>query len=155
MSLFASTLGASTSGASTSGNSTLGTLGRSFVLPYKYSHDFEAGDVIYRDIDTLIIGMFYKHYGVYIGDDEVIDYVVDERDWTGHVRKISLGEFAKGYKCNVYNYWFLRRSNNDTKNRAIEYYDGRDEDFWREYKLRSRDCGDFVDHCALKYYNFI
>ena len=53
---------------------------------------FEPGDVLYRDLKQFEVA---NHYGVYIGDDEVIDFSQEG------IQKRSFEEFASGYEVHV------------------------------------------------------
>ena len=56
------------------------------------SRDFEAGDILYRDLEQFPIA---NHYGVYIGDGMVIDFSQEG------VQEKSLSKFANGCEVHV------------------------------------------------------
>ena len=56
---------------------------------------FEAGDVIYRHLNSSGVGSIGYHYGVYITDDEVIEFSRDG------VRRTTTYKFSKDGKYKI------------------------------------------------------
>lgn len=54
----------------------------------------QAGDIIYAD------RILYKHYGVYIGNDQVVHFAAKKENETdaknAHIQKTTLAQFLKG-----------------------------------------------------------
>ncbi|MCL2007214.1 MAG: lecithin retinol acyltransferase family protein [Treponema sp.] len=59
--------------------------------------NLNPGDIIFTD------RIFYKHYGVYAGEDRVIHYSSSNGDFglDACVRETSLEQFARGGYCNI------------------------------------------------------
>ena len=111
---------------------------------------YEAGDILYRRLKG-VKGMFY-HYGVYIGKNEVIQFMSSGEDGTeGVLEKLSLDNFLDG--CNEF--WVQRRFKYEAKHKkdvcrkAFEIYqlDEEQED-WSVYNWRKNNCEHFANYCA-------
>ena len=136
--------------------------------PFENKYNFEAGDMIYRSLDTTIAGWAYSHYGVYIGRDEVIDYGTSG-DGKGIMRRVSVENFSGGKDIYVQKDFskYPRKSKSETRRNALVLCKGEERDSWKEYSVSERNCEHFANYCATgeiyatqsvyfnKYFSFI
>eukprot|EP00800_Vazella_pourtalesii_P006049 TRINITY_DN173_c0_g1_i12.p1 TRINITY_DN173_c0_g1~~TRINITY_DN173_c0_g1_i12.p1 ORF type:complete len:173 (+),score=34.06 TRINITY_DN173_c0_g1_i12:55-573(+) len=96
----------------------------------------EPGDILYRD--NKIVGLA-NHYGVYIGEEGVIDFSREG------VRLSSFGDFAGQYEIHIRRYDRMR-SKEEIVETALYYL--KDEEEWGEYNLVFNNCEHFASFCA-------
>ena len=106
--------------------------------------NLQAGDIIVAN------RFFYKHYGVYAGDGQVIHYTSGSGDFGSDacVRETSLEQFAEGKECSVLQFKESRGrtkpfSSSETLRRA------RSRLGEKSYNLVFNNCEHFVLWCKL------
>ena len=111
---------------------------------------YHPGDVLYRRLKG-VKGMFY-HYGVYIGKNEIIQFMCGESNSNeGLLEKVSVEEFLDGNT----ELWIQTKFRFETKKKkeickkAFEIYQLDEElEDWSEYNWRRNNCEHFANYCA-------
>ena len=114
---------------------------------------YQPGDILYRRLKG-VKGMFY-HYGVYIGKQEVIQFMCSEDNCNeGILEKVSIQEFLAG-SSELWvqtHFRFEAMKKKDICKKAFEIYqlDEEQED-WCEYNWRRNNCEHFANYCATNH----
>ncbi|KAI6659040.1 hypothetical protein LOD99_14716 [Oopsacas minuta] len=110
--------------------------------------EYTRGDIIYKYLNGIAGVTYWKHKGVYLGDNYVIHFTQDDNG-TGVVKKDSLEAFANGKDVHFYS-----RSSSRTADKAESIYNGGGRD-WKTYDLLTRNCGHFVTSAPNDEYSLI
>ena len=114
---------------------------------------YQPGDILYRRLKG-VKGMFY-HYGVYIGKQEVIQFMCREYSSNeGILEKVSVEEFLAG-NSELWvqtNFRYEVKKKKDICKKAFEIYqlDEEQED-WCQYNWRRNNCEHFANYCATNH----
>ena len=114
---------------------------------------YQPGDILYRRLRG-VKGMFY-HYGVYIGKQEVIQFMCSEYNCNeGILEKVSIQEFLAGnselWVQTKFRYEAMKKKEICKKAFEIYQLDEEQED-WCEYNWRRNNCEHFANYCATNH----
>ena len=142
-------------------NSTSSSVDPSNLSPQLVSDvgSLNSGDVIFRPLEGVpgIIG--FNHFGVYIGERDVIHFICDVTNGAGLIEKVDYEIFAQGGTVHIERDFSPNNSEKRPRRRIAQsalnlYYNlnGMKSD-WEIYIIQTRNCEHFTTFCAtgIKY----